>query len=74
MSLQVLVLLSTSPLSAGGHGPACQIETPAGQRAAGRPTGQPGGPQQHRQQLQPEGQSHMRLQDGDARSFQQQKH
>lgn len=67
MSLQVLVLLLTSPLPPGGTGPTCQIETPAGQRATGRhtegqPTGQPDrAQQQHRQQLQQERQSHMRL-------------
>lgn len=66
MSLQVLVLLLTPPLSPGGACPTCEIETPAGQRAAGRSaegqtTGQPDRPQQHRQQLQPERQSHMRL-------------
>lgn len=79
MSLQVLVLLLTSPLSLGGTCPACQIETPAGQRAAGRPTegqptGQPNRPQQHRQQLQPERQNHMRPRTADAQSLQQQKH
>lgn len=66
MSLQLLVLLFTPPLSPGGTGPPSQIKTPPGQRAAGRPTegqpaGRPGRTQQHRQQLQPERQSHMRL-------------
>lgn len=64
--LQVLVLLLTSPLPPGGNGPPRQIETPAGRRTAGRPTegqptGKPDGPQQHRQQLQPERQNHMRF-------------
>lgn len=84
--LQVVVLLFTSPLHPGGPGPACQIETPTDQRAAGRrpagrpptgrrpagrppagrrpagrrPAGRPGGPQQHGQQLQPEGEGLMR--------------
>lgn len=71
MSVQVLVLLLTPSVSAGGAGPPCEIETSAGQRAAGRPaegqpTGQPDRAQQHRQQLQPERQSHMRLSSGDA--------
>lgn len=66
MSLQLLVFLFTPPLSPGGTGPPCQVKTPPGQRAAGRPTegqpaGHPGRAQQHRQQLQPERQSHMRL-------------
>ena len=77
MSLQVLVLLFTSPLPPGRTGPTCQIETQAGQRAAGRPTegrptGQPDRPQQHRQQLQPERQNHMSLRTHDAQSLQQQ--
>lgn len=67
--LQVLVLLSTPPVSPGGAGPARQAQTPAGQRAAGRPAeGRPDGAQQHGQQLQPERQSHMRHEDVDARS------
>lgn len=72
ITVQVLVLLLTSAVSAVGVGPTCQAQTPAAQRAAGQPTeGRPagqqptGGPQQeplhHRQQLQPERQSHMRL-------------
>lgn len=56
-----MVLLFTFHLHPGGPGPACQIETPAGKRAAGWcPAGRPGGPQQHGQQLQPEGEGHMR--------------
>lgn len=38
MTLQVLVLLFTPPLSPGGTGPTCEIKTPTGQRAAGWPT------------------------------------
>lgn len=57
---QVLVLLFTRHLHPGGNGPPRQIETPADQRAAGQAVGA----QQHRQQLQPEGKSHMRLKDG----------
>lgn len=50
MSLQVLVLLPTPPVSPDSTGPTCQTETQAGQRAAGRPTegrptGQPDRPQ-----------------------------
>lgn len=53
---QVLVLWLAPPLHPGGPGPACQIETQAGQRAAGRPPeGRPGG-----KQLQPEGESLVR--------------
>lgn len=72
LCVQVLVLLPTSSVSAGGSGPARQPNTPTGQRAAGRLTGQPDRPQQHRQQLQPERQSHMRLRT--PMSLQQQKH
>lgn len=57
---QVLVLLFTHHLHPGGDGPPRQVETPADQRAAGQTVGA----QQHGQQLQPEGQSHMRLRDG----------
>lgn len=58
---KVLVLWFTPPLHLGGPGPAYQTETPAGQRATGRPSeGRPGGPQQHGQQLQPEGEGLMR--------------
>lgn len=56
LSPQVLVLLFTHHLRPGGDGPPRQIETPADQRAAGQAVGA----QQHGQQLQPEGQSHMR--------------
>lgn len=56
INLQVLVLLFTPRVSAGGTGPARQIKTPTG-----RPTRQPDTAKQHRQQLQPERQSHMRL-------------
>lgn len=59
LPLQVLVLLFTHYLHPHGDGPPRQIETPADQRAAG----QAFGAQQHRQQLQPEGKSHMRLRD-----------
>lgn len=58
---QVLVLLFTHHLHPGGDGPPRQIETPADQRAAGQAVGA----QQHRQQLQPEGKSHMRLRDAE---------
>lgn len=75
MSLQVLVLLFTPPLSPGGTGPTRQIKTPTGQRAAGWPTeGQRDRPQQHRQQLQPERQSHMRLGTATRSPPKQQKH
>lgn len=62
MFSQDLVLWVTSSMSAGSPGPTCQVETPAGQRAAGRPPeGQPDRSQQHRQQLQPERKDHMRV-------------
>lgn len=62
LSPQVLVLLFTHHLSPGSVGPPRQIKTPADQRAAeGHRAEQPVRAQQHRQQLQPEGQSHMRL-------------
>lgn len=60
--LQVLVLLFTHHLSPGSVGPPRQIKTPADQRAGeGQRAEQPVRAQQHGQQLQPEGQSHMRL-------------
>lgn len=59
LPLQVLVLLFTHHLHPDGDGPPRQVETPADQRAAGQAVGA----QQHRQQLQPEGKSHMRLRD-----------
>lgn len=61
---QVLVLLFTPRVSAGGTGPARQIKTPTG-----RPTGQPDRAKQHWQQLQPERQSHMRLRTATDSSF-----
>lgn len=66
-------------MSAGGTGLTRQIETPAGQRAAGLPaerqqTGPQERPQQHRKPLQPERQGHMRFGTAIARSRQQQKH
>lgn len=75
MSLQLLVLRPTPSMSAGGAGPAREVETPAGQRAAGRPPeGQADGSQQHGQQLQPEGKGHMRGTTAAPSSRQQQKH
>lgn len=63
--LQVLVLFVALLVSAHHAGPTGQIEaradkTAAQQPAGGHRTAQPDGSQQHRRQLQPERQDHMR--------------